>query len=173
VVVLGGGHFVDSRLPTGSRLPGASLSRLIEGIHLHRELRGSKLLLSAGSITAPVPGAEVMSNVAQALGVDKKDLVLETESKTTEDQARLIKSIVGDEKFILVTSASHMPRSMKLFRAQGMDPIPAPTEHLTNLDGSGSLANGLYPRAPGLTRTERALHEYAGMLWAWVRGRVC
>ena len=39
---------------------------------------------------------------------------------------------IGQTPFILVTSAGHMPRSMAVFEAQGMQPIPAPTEFITH-----------------------------------------
>ena len=42
----------------------------------------------------------------------------------------VVKEIVGKDKFILVTSASHMLRAMALFRKQGMEPIPAPTDYM-------------------------------------------
>ena len=68
-----------------------------------------------------------MAEVAKALGVKQEDLILESESNDTINEARLIKSIVGNDTFILVTSASHMPRSMGMFKKLGMQPIPAPT----------------------------------------------
>jgi len=63
------------------------------------------------------------------MGVSDSDIVLEPDSKDTKDEAVLIQKIVGNEKLILVTSASHMPRSMALFKKRGMQPIPAPTDH--------------------------------------------
>ena len=112
IVVLGGGLIADPKQPANSQLTSDSLFRLVEGIRLHKSLPGTKLILSAGTAFDRVSGAEVMSNAASLLGVEKKEMVLESESKDTEDQAKLIKKIVGSEPFVLVTSASHMPRSM-------------------------------------------------------------
>lgn len=89
----------------------------------------TRLILSGGGAFDPVPNAEMMADVAIALGVVEKDLVRETTSKDTKDEARLLKEIVGDDTFVMVTSASHMPRSMALFLKLGMNPIPASTGH--------------------------------------------
>ena len=57
-----------------------------------------------------------MSRIALIMGVNPPDIILESTSRDTEEQARLIKPMVGREKFFLVTSASHLPRAMAMFR---------------------------------------------------------
>ena len=70
VVVLGGGHTSSPELPAECpSLDNSSLSRLVEGIRIHRELPGSKLLLSGGAVFDPVPEAVTMAAVARMLGV--------------------------------------------------------------------------------------------------------
>ena len=171
IVVLGGGHTSSPQLPSTSQLSSASLVRLVEGIRLHRELPGSKLILSEGSIWDRASGAEVMAKVAQSLGVDSQNIVLEASSKDTEDEARLILPVIGKDEFILVTSASHMPRAMALFTKMGMNPIPAPTDYWTK--EVTYIHPGLfYPNATGLRKAETALYEYWGMAWAKLRGKI-
>ncbi|MBW2649390.1 MAG: YdcF family protein [Deltaproteobacteria bacterium] len=89
----------------------------------------SRLVFSGGAVFDPVSEAEVMARAAEIMGVEGDRIILEEISRDTGDQARLVQKIVGDERFILVTSASHMPRSMVLFRKSGMEPIPAPTDY--------------------------------------------
>ena len=96
VVVLSGGHTPDVHLPITGRLSDASLVRLVEGIRIHNKLPKSKLILSGGSVFSPVAEAKTMADVAIALGTNNKDLILESESKDTKDQARFIQKIVGD-----------------------------------------------------------------------------
>ncbi len=171
VVVLGGGHISNPQLPVTSQISSSALSRLVEGIRLYRERPGRKLILTGGVIFDPVPHARVLADIAQALGVDKQDIVLEQNSMDTKDEARLIKELVGKEKFILVTSATHMPRSMALFRHQGLDPVPAPTGHIVKK--RGGVGPGIFfPGAGELYQTERAVYEYLGMAWARLRGQV-
>jgi uncharacterized SAM-binding protein YcdF (DUF218 family) len=171
IVVLGGGHTSDPALPATSQIEGPTLARLVEGIRLHRLIPGSRLLLSGGQVFDPVSNADIMAQVARALGVSPQDIVLEKESRDTEDEARIIRSMIGDEKFIMVTSASHMPRAMALFTKLGMRPIPAPTDHLTK-ESQGTSPGDFYPSAEGLRQAERAFYEYLGLAWARLRGRI-
>jgi len=171
IVVLGGGHVSDPKLPITSQLSEVSLVRLVEGIRLYRELTKSKLILSGGNAFRRIPEARVMADVAIAIGVRQGDLILEELSKDTEDEACLIQEIVGQERFILVTSASHMPRSMALFKRLGMRPIPAPTDFSLK-ETQGLSPTRFYPRAENLYKVERAFHEYLGLAWAKLRGKI-
>jgi uncharacterized SAM-binding protein YcdF (DUF218 family) len=169
IVVLGGGHTSDQRLSVTSQISDLSLFRLVEGIRLHREIPKSKLILSGGRVFDPVSEANVMAEVAIVSGVKKENLVLEEVSKDTEDQARFIYRMVKQERFILITSASHMPRSMILFKKLGMHPIPAPTEYQVK-EGEGTVPKRFYPTADGLMKAERAFYEYLGLAWTKMRG---
>lgn len=169
IVVLGGGNTPDPKIPVTSQLSEASMVRLIEAVRLHNKMPGSKLILSGGGVSGLVPEAETMSRVAKAIGVNPEDLILESDSKDTEDEARLIKPIVGNEGFILVTSAAHIPRSMALFKKLGMHPIPAPTNHLTY--EKVISPDSFFPSSEGLRKVESALHEYLGLVWAKLRGQ--
>jgi uncharacterized SAM-binding protein YcdF (DUF218 family) len=171
VVVLGGGHTSDPRIPSNSQLSDSSLSRLVEGIRLHRMLPDSELVLSGGSAFDPVPNAKVMADVARTVGVDDRDLLLESASKDTKDEAHLIREIVGQDRFILVTSASHMPRSMGLFKKLGMQPIPAPTDYWVK-ERQGISPAMFFPSSNGLRKAERAFYEYLGLAWANLRGQI-
>ena len=171
IVVLGGGNMSDPKIPVTSQLSEAAMVRLIEAVRLHNRIPESKLILSGGGVSGLISEAETMPRIAKAIGVNQEDLVLETDSKDTEDQARLIKPIVGNEEFILVTSAAHMPRSMALFKKLGMQPIPAPTNHLT-YESQGINPGSFFPSSGGLRKVESALHEYLGLVWARLRGRI-
>jgi len=171
ILVLSGGHSPDARLPITGQLSDASLVRLVEGIRIHRKLPKSKLILSGGSVISAITEAKVMADVAIALGMEAKDLVIESESKDTKDQARLIHKIVGDSRFILVTSASHMPRSMALFLKKGMQPIPAPVGHKV-IKRKKITPSMFFPNAGRIEKTERAFYEYLGLAWAKLRGQI-
>ncbi|MBE9545972.1 MAG: YdcF family protein [Proteobacteria bacterium] len=171
IVVLGGGHISDPRIPVTSQISDESLVRLIEAVRLYQKIPGCKLVLSGGGCFDPVPEAEIMAGVARAIGINAKNLVLETDSKDTKDQVRCIQSIVGGNKFILVTSASHMPRSVALFKKLEMDPIPAPAGHRVKEKQCKSPYD-FYPGSGALRKTERAVYEYLGIVWAKLRGQI-
>jgi uncharacterized SAM-binding protein YcdF (DUF218 family) len=171
IVVLGGGHVSDPRLPANSQISTVALGRVVEGVRLYKAIPGSKLLLSGGAVFDPVPEAELMAQIAGLLGVKPQDILLEKDSRDTADEAELIAKIVGKGRFILVTSAVHMPRSMALFRKRGMQPIPAPTDFLVR-EGRGSGPDSFFPGAGILWEDQAAVHEYLGLVWAWLRGLI-
>ena len=171
IVVLGGGNTPDPKIPVTSQLSEASMVRLIEAVRLHNKMPGSKLILSGGGVSGLTSEAETMSRVAKAIGVNQEDLILETDSKDTEDEARLIKPIVKNDNFVLVTSAAHIPRSMALFKKLGMHPIPAPTNHLTN-ERQGISPSAFFPNSGSLRKAEDVIHEYLGIFWAKLRGQI-
>jgi uncharacterized SAM-binding protein YcdF (DUF218 family) len=171
VVVLGGGSSSDVRIPAAMRLSEGSLARLIEGIRLQRQLPGAKLLLSGGSVFGSDPDSGTMRALAVDLGVDPSALDLDPDSPDTETQAEAVRARLGAEEFFLVTSASHMPRAMALFRKAGTNPLPAPTHYLTQKDG-GVAPSDFFPSSGGLRRAEAATYEYLGLAWAKVRGKI-
>ena len=173
VVVLGGGNSPDAHLPITGQLSHASLVRLVEGIRIHRNLPQSKLILSGGGAFNTVTEAKTMADVAIALGMNDEEIILESESRDTKDQARLIRKIVGNHRFILVTSASHMPRSMALFEKRGMRPIPAPIGHRIKERQNITITPAMFfPSAGKIENVERVFYEYLGLAWARLRGQI-
>jgi uncharacterized SAM-binding protein YcdF (DUF218 family) len=171
VAVLGGGLAFDPTRPANAQLSKASLSRLIEGIRLHKALAGTKLILSGGAIYNPVSEAETMAQTALALGVDRGHIIPEATSKDTEDAAQMLKKIIGSAPFILVTSASHMPRSTDLCKKLDMQPIPAPTDYMIVERSAGISPDNCFPSLDRLEMAKRAFHEYMGLAWAKLRSR--
>ena len=101
---------------------------------------------------------------------NERDIILESKSKDTRDEALFIKPIVGSEPFVLVTTASHIPRSMALFKKLGMNPIPSPIGHSVR-DRQGLHYYSFFPNTGNLFKTELAIHEYLGLTWAKLRGQ--
>lgn len=172
IVVLAAGFTVDARLPVSSQLSEETMVRLVEGVRLYRERPGSKLIVSGGAWLEPAPEAEIMARVAEALGVSRRDIVLESESRDTEDEARLLQPRLGSEPFVLVTSAAHMPRSMALFRKLGMKPIAAPANFLVTHGVFRIAPETVYPNSKALRKSEIAVYERLGLAWARLRGRI-
>jgi uncharacterized SAM-binding protein YcdF (DUF218 family) len=171
IVVLGGGHSSDPELPVNSQISAGSLMRLIEGIRIHNHLPGSKLILSGGGGFDPVPNAKIMSDVAAVLDVKENDIVLEPNSRDTKDEARLIGKIVKNDKFILVTTASHMPRAMKLFGKLNMHPVAAPVDFRIKANRMNSPRD-FFPGSTEIRNAELVFHEYLGTVWGTLRGQI-
>ncbi len=171
IVVLASGITGDPSLPIQLQISHHSRVRLVEAIRLYHILSGSKIILTGGIGFDGPPQATILSRVAEQLGVAKSDIVLEVESRDTKDHPLYIRHLVEDEPFILVTSAFHMPRAMKLFVKQGLSPIPAPSGRWKPAKNIWSTGN-FFPSASGLRLSELAYHEYIGITWAWVRGQI-
>ena len=172
IVVLGGGSSVDPSLPVSTYLSDASLFRVSEGVYIHHRLPGSKLIMTGGSgFEGITPVAEVMADTAEEWGVDRKNIFIEKKAGDTKDHPIYVKEIVGKDRFILVTSASHLPRAMAIFRKQGMAPIPAPTDYMVKEREGGLTPGVFFPGAGALGKAGRAIHEYLGLLWGKAVGQ--
>ncbi|WP_321314374.1 ElyC/SanA/YdcF family protein [Halarcobacter sp.] len=162
VLVLGNAHSTNSDISEVSQLSNTALKRLSEGIRIYKKLNSSKLIVSgyAGDDKL-TPHALIAKNAAISLGVPIKDILTQEKAKDTIEEAEYLKKSIGDEKFILVTSASHMPRAIKIFKSEGLNPIPAPTEfsYKENIDYL------TFPKVTYMNKTTLAFHEYIGTFW--------
>ena len=85
------------------------------------------------------------------------------ESLDTGDEALAVAALLESRPFVLVTSAYHMPRAVRLMERAGARPIPAPTDQQVVRDERLRWSHFI-PRASGLQSSEAALHEYVGLL---------
>ncbi|MDS4068140.1 MAG: ElyC/SanA/YdcF family protein [Candidatus Competibacter sp.] len=165
VVVLGGGWRPKPGWPISSQLNESSAIRLFEGLRLLRALPEARLIVSGGSRRADrAPVAQGYAQAARELGVPAARILTLDTPLDTAQEAYAVKAALGTEpRFVLVTSAAHMPRAVRHFQRVGLDPIPAPTEHLTGRSKRNSLLSWL-PSSGDLDKTGRAWHEYLGLL---------
>jgi uncharacterized SAM-binding protein YcdF (DUF218 family) len=168
IVVLGGGHSLDRHLPANTELTESTLARLIEALRLKKQLPAARLILSGGFGRSGITHAQLLADAAVELGFSRDDLVLEQRTFDTADEARLIGARVGADPFILVSSASHLPRAVALFRKQGRDPLPSPTG-FTVIPDPGINLDDCFPASSGVGKLERAWHEYIGFVWSRMR----
>lgn len=167
IVVLGSGHWTGPNFPAAANLDESALFRLVEGIRLARQLPQSVLILSGGTYRDQQSNAQVMAAAAADLGFDPSRILLEDKSLDTHDEAMRIKDIIGTSPFILVTSAAHMLRAVKLFEQQGLSPLPAPA-----LFHDKGQPETFMPYPDNLEAAHQAVHEYLGLAWAFVRGHI-
>lgn len=169
VVVLASGHASDPTVPLSARLSAAGLVRLVEGVAIATAQPWSRLVLSGWGGADPQANADVYREVGAALGFPEHRMVLDPRPRDTRQEAELLAPLLRGHRFALVTAASHMPRAVSLFRAQGLDPIPAPTGHLAK-EPQGFDVLFLIPDENDLARTRFAAHEILGRIWARLTG---
>ncbi len=166
VVVLGGGWRPGAAWPISSQLGESSAMRLFEGVRLLRALPdNARLVVSGASRFGDVePVAVGYAQGARELGVSAERILLLDTPVDTAQEAYAVREALGTEsRFLLVTSAAHMPRAVQHFRTVGLTPIPAPTQRLSGRSNRDRVKDWL-PSAGELDKTERALHEYLGLL---------
>ena len=166
ILVLGGGHTSDERLPANNQLSLSALGRLTEGIRLHRLHPGSLLILSGYPGLDQLSNAEVMYNTALLLGVSAEDMAIIPEPVNTRQEALAYLGHYGSRHpLIMVTTATHIPRAMIWFRKAGLEPIPAPTNHAIK-ESPVSKPRWWIPSPEKIALTDRAIYEYAGIVQA-------
>ena len=168
IIVLGGGHGFDNRLPPNSLLSHNALGRLNEGIRLHRQLSNSKLVLSGFSASGRTTQAEMLQKTALLLGVDKESTIVQNEPKNTWEEAKIYSEKYGNSyPVILVTSAAHMERAVMVFKKFGIDPLSSPTNF--RLKGSSGQRWFGLPSIDNIIKMRMGLLEYTAMGWYDIR----
>lgn len=173
VVVLGGGVRPSGGLRVEAGLSECAYPRLYEGVKAFKA-SGASLLVCCGG--RPWEGAEseaeVMKAMAIAMGVSEDRILAETRSHNTMQNAACLAELLPagqDRQIGLVTTATHMLRSVKVFERHfaGDTIVPIPANYT-----SGSrlwMFDSFVPSSRCLERSTVALHEWLGLLWYWVR----
>jgi uncharacterized SAM-binding protein YcdF (DUF218 family) len=162
VMVLGSGYVPRDDIPVTAALAEDGLVRIVEGISIVRRLDSARLVASGGAPPGFTPSARGYAELASQLGVDSKSLVVLDTPLDTAEEAESAVRVIGEAPFILVTSAYHMPRAMRLMERAGLHPIPAPTGYAES--GPPEMDwRRVVPSGTGARKTERALHEYLGL----------
>jgi uncharacterized SAM-binding protein YcdF (DUF218 family) len=161
IVVLEGGMY------PGGELPWFSLMRTVKGVELYKKGYASKIMFS-GCTGHPnplhIPEENGMARVAVNLGVPPQAILLEDKSTRTYENALETAEMMKENNLttaLLVTSASHMKRSMLSFEHAGIKVFAAPVEPV-EMYVYDSMERLLFFRA--------VMREYAGLVMYKVRG---
>jgi uncharacterized SAM-binding protein YcdF (DUF218 family) len=168
ILVLGHAHLSNQNLTITSEVKSIAINRLVEGIRHYKNLDNVKLIVSGYSGFDKNSHAFMQEKLAISLGLNPKDIIRLDSPRDTKEEAIEAKKIVGNEEFILVTSASHMKRSVLLFEKEGLKVIASPTNHLAYEDDSYSALFS----AKNIRKVETAIHEYLGLLYSFLRKEI-
>lgn len=175
IVVLGGAIDADSTVTRGSLEVDSSAERVFAMLRLARKYPSARIVFSGGSGSI-VQGRELEAPIAGALlaefGIAPDRVVLEAKSRTTWENAVFTRDLVqpkANERWILVTSAFHMPRSVGAFRRAGFDVEAYPVDWRS---GGWRDAGSYFDRlSAGLARADVAVHEWIGLFAYWLTDR--
>lgn len=187
IVILGGGTR-GSDPPRPLPEINEAGDRVLYGAKLYHDGAAPHVIVTGGSIEwltpeGVDPEADDMSALMDLLDVPAEAVWLEDKSRNTFENAQFTRQLLAAknlDKILLVTSAMHMPRSVALFEAQGLQVIPAPTDflvsdaewqHLWRGGLTATLVN-LLPNTEYMTYTTRVLKEYLGIAFYQLSGRL-
>ena len=178
IIMLGGAintHITSERGQTTLNDAGERVTAMAA---LSRKFPQARILISSGAgaghtLTAqPVTEAALVRDMLVDLGVEASRIEVEERSRDTRENAEqsllLAKPLPG-QTWVLVTSASHMPRAVASFRAVGFSVIPYPVDYRTQ--GPANLRRQVESIAEGLQALDLAAHEWLGLIMYRLVGR--
>jgi len=176
IIVLGGSIGPELSAAHGEPALNESAERLTAVAELARRFPAIPIVFSGGNASL-FPGGPSEAQFARRLfasfGIAPERIVLEDRSRTTAENATLTKEAVKPKpgaRWLLVTSAHHMPRSVGVFRAAGFPVEAYPVDWRTL--GRDDLWKPFGSFASGLARADTAMHEWVGLIVYWLTGRV-
>ena len=169
IIVLGSRDTENAALPVTSQLSKDSLQRLVEVLRIYKLHPEARIITSGHHSNDVVSNAQKMKQSLILLGVPEQKIITENFPKDTEEEAELISPRVQGSTVILITNANHMPRAMKYFQTQGIQPIAAPTGYwVKNIDKTEGW-NYYLPNGKKLQQTTIAWYESLGRLVQWFK----
>jgi uncharacterized SAM-binding protein YcdF (DUF218 family) len=161
VVVLSGGL---ERPPLNAEdfaaLDPDSVQRMLSAVALWKRTPSAPFAIAGGGPFA-ISESEVLSHLAEQLGVPTASIVREGESQTTWENAQQLRRLQPalPDRIWLVSSAIHLPRALASFRAVGFDPCI----HVSDRDYLAPQGIGYYlPQSSAVRKSETAIHELLG-----------
>jgi uncharacterized SAM-binding protein YcdF (DUF218 family) len=176
IIVLGGP--VDPDLSLAHHTPAVTSSpdRIFAAAALARRYPNAHLVYTGGSaklISNDAKEADYAAEIFASLGIAKSRLIMERLSRNTAENAAFTKDLVkprDGERWLLVTSAFHMPRSVGLFRKVGFAVEPYPVDW--RVGGPEDLLSFTNVAGDGLGRTDIAVREWMGLVAYRLTGRI-
>jgi uncharacterized SAM-binding protein YcdF (DUF218 family) len=148
--------------------------RMTATVELARRYPDARIIFSGGDGSLVYGGNESVGalRLFERLGLAPGRVAVEDQSRNTFENALFSKRIAAPkagERWLLVTSAYHLPRAMGMFRMAGFPVEPYPVDWRTR--GVEDAWRPFPTLAEGLRRTDTAVREWAGLVVYWLSGR--
>jgi len=144
-----------------------SIDRILAGIKLIEKNKAPYLILTRGKYPWSIGKSEgeVLLDFALSFGIEKQKIILTENVQNTDQEAKAIKKLFPkkDQKVILVTSAFHMTRAIKVFQAAGIDIVPFPVDFRSS--NQKFTLMDLIPQASAFSQTSRFIREIQGRIY--------
>jgi uncharacterized SAM-binding protein YcdF (DUF218 family) len=163
----------DNGAPDGIVVLSGGINRVLAAGRLARQYPKARVVFSGGNRTNDVAEADVAEPTFIGLGLERDRLLLERRARNTHENAEFSKAIAlpkPGERWLLVTSAYHMPRSVGTFRKVGFAVEPYPVDNWIKPDWS-ELLTFHSTFLQGVEVTDTAVREWMGLLAYRLTGR--
>ncbi len=150
--------------------------RLTEAVVLAKRYPQARVVYTGGSSSfAGVASTEALQarTFMSQMGIAPERVTIEDKSRNTDENARFTAAIVHpqpSQRWMIVTSAFHMPRAMGVFEKAGFQPIAYPVAFRTSGHWQDDLRLSFEPTR-NLRIFEIAVHEWIGLAAYWLSGR--
>lgn len=175
IVILGGVIDPETSAKRGTIALNEAAERVTEIASLARRYPAARIVFSGGSANVLFDGrdeATFATPLLESFGISRDRVSIETQSRNTAENAQFSKELVrptSGQRWLLVTSAAHMPRAVGAFRKAGFPVEAYPVDWRTR-DLADLLPESLSP-LEGLRKTDVAVREWIGILVYWATGR--
>ncbi len=175
IISLGGALDTVVSQPRGEVALNEAAERMTVIAELARRFPHARIVFTGGSgriIYDGVTEASLAARLFESFGIAKERIVLEDKSRDTDENARFTKELLNPkpgERWLIVTSAHHMPRSVGVFRAAGFPVEAYPVDYRTR--GAIDLLRPFSNVGDGLRRTDTAAREWVGLAVYRATGR--
>ena len=175
IIVLGGAISPDVSAARGEIALSGAAERMTVVADLARRFPSAKIVFTGGTpaLFGGPREADYVRPLWESFGIARERILLERDSRNTVENAIMTKALLNPkpgERWLLVTSSWHMPRSVGVFRQAGFEVEPYPVDWISTGDelGRPGLSESF---AGGLHAIDNAAHEWVGMLAYWLTGR--
>jgi len=151
-----------------------SAERLTTAVALARLYPNARIVFSGGNaqLTGGRPEGPFALRFLEQLGVARDRVTIEAQSRNTTENATYCKRLIAPkpgERWLLITSAMHMPRAVGVFRQAGFTVEPYPVDYHST--GWRDLLPVPRSLLGALTAIDNGAHEWLGLLAYWITGR--
>ncbi len=178
IVVLGGGVKAQGTLRPTTELTQSGMQRTICGANLFAQGMSPRLVLTGGDASIFGSGPKeslIMKRLARRLGVPDGAIAVESSSRTTYENAVETERLLGKASVLVVTSASHIPRALALFRKQGLNAegYPCGFKAKDRPGDAGEMTPfDFIPTLGALQVSTQAINELVGIVAYWTAGKL-
>jgi len=176
IIVLGGP--IDADLSKAHERPVIrnAADRIFAVAALARKYPSARIIYSGGSanlIDTAAKEADYAREVFESLGIAKSRLIMERRSRNTFENAEFSRKFAAPrsgQRWVLVTSAYHMPRAVGAFRKIGFAVEACPVDW--RVGGPTAMLSFTSRATDGLRRTDLAVHEWIGLIAYRLAGKI-